>query len=276
MILVTGATGSVGRHVVDGLLKEGQFIRAVTRNPATANLPPAVEVVAGDLSNPNELPLEDVTKAYLVAMGDRPVEVAQALADNGVTTAVLLSTSEVQDDTEEQPGAIAARHAAFEEAIQRSGLLWTFLRPNEFAGNALQWAEQIKAGDVVHAPYGDAWSAPIHERDVAAAAVRALIDDRFHGAKLVLTGPETMTHRDQLDHIASVLGRSLEYQEIPAAAVREKMARFAPVEIVDALLGRLAESVGKPAPVTATVYHVTGRHPLTFREWVAEHVDDFR
>ncbi|TYB60550.1 NAD(P)H-binding protein [Nonomuraea sp. PA05] len=276
MILVTGATGSVGRHVVDGLLKEGQFVRAVTRNPATAGLPAAVEVVEGDLSAPEHLPLDGVTTAYLIAMGDNPYEVAQTLADNGVSTVVFLSTSEVLDDTDEQPGAIAARHAAFEDAIQRSGMLWTFLRPNEFAGNVLQWADQVKAGDVVRAPYGDAWSAPIHERDVAAAAVRALVDDRFHGAKLVLTGPEAMTHREQLGHIASVLGRKLEFEELPAAAVRERMARFAPVEIVDALLGRLAETVGKPTTVTSTVYHVTGRRPLTFREWVAEHVEDFR
>jgi hypothetical protein len=106
--------------------------------------------------------------------------------------------------------------------------------------------------------------------------VRALIDDRFHGAKLVLTGPEAMTHRDQLAQIASVLSRKLEFEEIPASAVRKQMARFAPVEIVDALLTRLAETVGKPTPVTSTVYHVTGRRPLTFREWAAEHEDCFR
>ncbi|MFG1706549.1 SDR family oxidoreductase [Nonomuraea sp. M3C6] len=276
MILVTGATGSVGRHVVDGLLKEGQFVRAISRNPESAKLAAEVEVLPGDLSSPGTLPLDGVSTVYLVAMGDRPYEISQALADAGVTTVVLLSTSEVLDDAEEQPGAIAARHAAFEDAIQRSGMLWTFLRPNEFAGNALQWAPQIQAGDVVRAPYGDAWSAPIHERDVAAAAVRALVDDRFHGAKLVLTGPETMTHRDQLGHIATALGRSLEFEEIPAAAVRAKMTAYAPVEIVDALLGRLAETVGKPATVTTTVHNITGRRPLTFREWVTEHESDFR
>lgn len=276
MILVTGATGSVGRHVVDGLLKEGQMIRALTRNPAGAQLPAAVEVVAGDLSHPSELPLDGVRAVYLMAMGEHPHETAQVLADAGVTTVVLLSTSEVRDDTEHQPGAIAARHAVFEDALERSGLLWTFLRPNEFAGNALQWAPQIQAGDVVRAPYGDAWSAPIHERDVAAVAVRALLDERLHGAKLMLTGPETMTHRDQLRHIATVIGRQLRFEEIPAAAVREKMAAYAPVEIVDALLNSLAEAVGEPATVTTTVHDVTGRRPFTFQEWAAEHEGSFR
>ncbi|MEO3885650.1 NAD(P)H-binding protein [Nonomuraea sp. B5E05] len=276
MILVTGATGSVGRHVVDGLLEEGQFVRAITRNPDGAKLPPSVEVVAGDLETPEALPLDGVRTVYLVAMGDRPHRTAQVLADAGVTTVVLLSTSEVLDDTDEQPGAIAARHAAFEDALERSGMFWTFLRPNEFAGNALQWASQIQEGDVVRAPYGDAWSAPIHERDVAAVAVRALVDDHLHGARLVLTGPEAMTHRDQVGHISAVLGRPLAFEEIPAAAVREKMVAYAPPEIVDALLGRLAETVGKPPTVTTTVQNVTGRRPLTFREWVAEHEPEFR
>lgn len=276
MILVTGATGSVGRHVVDGLLKESVRVRAVTRDPARAALPAAVEVVAGDLDHPGELPLDGITAAYVIAMGERPGDVASALAAAGVGKAVLLSTAEVHDGPGPQLGAIAVRHAAFEQAIASSGLRWTFLRPTEFAGNALHWAGQIRAGDVVAAPYGEACTAPVHERDVAAVAVRALLSDGLDCARLVLTGPEALTHREQVRRIGAALGRPLRFEEVPAAVVRAKMAEYAPAEIVDAVLDRLAETVGVPAQATGAVLEVTGRRPLSFDAWIAEHQAAFR
>jgi uncharacterized protein YbjT (DUF2867 family) len=278
MILVTGATGSVGRHVLVDLLAAGHRVRALTRNPDSADIPERAEIVQGDLAKPDLLAdaLLGVHAVYLMAMGGSPQQVVDVAKRSGVQRIVLLSTDEVRDDVEGRPNAVAEVHGAFERAVTRSGLRWTVLRPNEFAGNSLQWAPQIRTGDVVRAPYPLACTAPTHERDIAAVAVRALTEDGFHGAKCVLTGPHALTHADQLDMIGAAIGRRLRFHEIPAEQAREAMVRYAPAPIVDAVLGQLAAAVGHPPVLTDTVRAMTGRPPRTFQEWAREHADDFR
>ncbi|MBP2327890.1 uncharacterized protein YbjT (DUF2867 family) [Kibdelosporangium banguiense] len=278
MFLVTGATGSVGRHVVAGLLAEGHSVRALTRNPETAVLPDAAEVVHGDLARPDELAVavQGVDAVYLVAMGDAPEQFVNLAKQAGVRRIVLLSTGDVRDDVARQHDAVAERHARFEHVIRSSGLEWTFLRPNEFAGNSLHWAPQIQAGDVVRAPYGQARTSPIHERDIAAIAVQALTDDGHAAVAYQLSGPQTLSHADQLDLIGAAIGRKLRFEEMPAVQAREEMIRYAPPAIVDAVLGQLAAAVTHPVGVTHAVQEVTGRPPRTFAEWATEHAADFR
>jgi uncharacterized protein YbjT (DUF2867 family) len=278
MILVTGATGSVGRHVVAELLAAGHQVRALTRNPEGADIAERAEIVRGDLARPDLLAdaLSGVHAVYLMAMGGVAHRVVDVAERSGVQRIVLLSTGDVRDDVERQPDAVAEVHGAFEQAVARSGLQWTFLRPNEFAGNSLQWAPQIRAGDVVRAPYPRACTAPIHERDIAAVAVRALTGDGHHGAKYVLTGPQALTHADQLDMIGAAIGRRLLFQEIAAEEAREAMVRYAPAPIVDAVLGQLAAAVDRPPVLTDVVRATTGRPARTFQEWAREHADDFR
>ena|SRR5688572_28012380 len=278
MILVTGATGSVGRHVVAELLATGHRVRALSRNPAGADIPERAEFVQGDLAEPDLLAeaLRGVRAVYLMAMGGVPRRVVEVAKVCGVQRIVLLSTGDVRDDVERQPDAVAEVHHAFEQAVERSGLRWTFLRPNEFAGNSLHWAPQIRAGDVVRAPYPLAATAPIHERDIAAVAVRAVTEDGHDGAKHVLTGPRALTHADQLGLIGAAIGRRLRFHEIPADEAREAMARYAPVSIVDAVLGQLAAAVDHSPTLTDTVRATTGRPARTFEEWAHDHVDDFR
>ncbi|WP_437811119.1 NAD(P)H-binding protein [Sorangium sp. So ce1078] len=278
MILVTGATGSVGRHVVDRLLAEGHTIRALTRNPGPARLPEAAAVVQGDLAEPRRLApaLDGVEAVYLMAMGGAPADFVDMARRAGVRRIVLLSTGDVLDDVERQPDAVAELHGAFERAIERSGLEWTFLRPNEFAGNSLHWAAQIKVGDAVRAPYGGACTAPIHERDIAAVAVRALVDAGHDGAKYLLTGPQAITHAEQVSLIGQAIGRTLRFEEISPEEARQAMTRYAPAAIVDAVLGQLAAAVVRPAEVTRVVEDVTGRPARSFFEWAIDHADDFR
>ncbi|GII64696.1 nucleotide-diphosphate-sugar epimerase [Sphaerisporangium krabiense] len=278
MIVVTGATGSVGRHVTAGLLAQGHKVRALTRDPARASIPWQAEVVRGDLSQPDDLgdALRGARAVYLMAMGGAPRRFAELAERCGVERIVVLSTSDVLDDVERRPDAVAEAHAAFEHAVARTGMRWTFLRPNEFAGNSLHWAPQIMAGDVVRAPYPLARTAPIHERDIAAVAVLALTQDGHHGAKYVLTGPRAITHADQLDLIGAAIGRTLRMEEIPADQAREQMTRYAPPAIVEAVLGRLAAVVHQPSTPTDTVERVTGRPPYSFADWAREHAADFR
>lgn len=278
MILVTGATGSVGQHVVAGLLAQGHKVRALTRDPARAPIPGQAEVLRGDLGEPDGLrdALRGVHAVYLMAMGGAPQRFAELAEHREVRRIVVLSTGDVLDNVEAQPDAVAEVHAAFEHAVAGTAMEWTFLRPNEFAGNSLQWAPQTKAGDVVHAPYPLARTAPIHERDIAAVAVRALTEDGHHGAKYVLTGPQAITHADQLDLIGAAIDRPLRMEEIPADAARTQMSRYAPPAIVDAVLGQLAAAVERPSVPTDTVEQVTGRPPYTFADWALEHAADFR
>jgi uncharacterized protein YbjT (DUF2867 family) len=278
MILVTGATGSVGRHVLAELLTAGHRVRALTRNLQGSGIPEQAEIVRGDLARPDLLAdaLRGVRAVYLMAMGGAPQRVVEVAERSGVQRIVVLSTGDVRDDVERQRDAVAEVHGAFEQAVARSGLQWTFLRPNEFAGNSLQWAPQIRTGDVVRAPHPRACTAPIHERDVAAVAVRALTEDGHHGAKHVLTGPQALTHVDQLDKIGAVIGRRLRFHEIPASAAREAMTRYAPAPIVDAVLGQLAAAVDHPPVLTDTVRATTGRPARTFEEWARDHAGDFR
>src|SRR5262249_48360978 len=125
-----------------------------------------------------------------------------------------------------QPNPIAALHAQVERLIETSGLQWTFLRPGMLSANARTWwAPQIRAGDVVRWPCAAAPTAPIHERDIAAVAVRALCEDRHAGAEYVLTGPQSLSQFEQVQTIGSVIGRSLRIEEIsPDEARRELLA----------------------------------------------------
>jgi len=235
-ILVTGATGNVGRNVVSLLSGAGArvraHIRALTRNPNTAGMPDSVEVVRGDLSDPSTLegPLEGVDSVFLMVRAfSAPIVPIMELLKKRARRIVFLSSAAIQDELPVQTNPIGKIHLEIEEAIEKTGLEWTFLRPGAFAANALTWwAPQLRAGDVVRWPYGAAAWAPIHERDIAAVAVRALTEDRHAGKKYALTGGELLTQVQQLHTIGEAIGRTLRYEELTPDAARQQMSVFLP------------------------------------------------
>jgi uncharacterized protein YbjT (DUF2867 family) len=282
LFLVTGATGNVGRHVVSQLLGMGARVRALTRNPDSAKLPHDVDVVCGDLSAPRTLDgvVDGVQAVFLLLRSPTAAEALPVFLDAIAKHArriVFLSSSAVQDDVEEQPHAIGKMHADVEHLIEGSGLEWTFVRPGGFSINALTWwGPQIRAGDVVRWPYGAASTAPIHERDIAAVAVRALTEEGHGRAKYVLTGPESLTQAEQVQTIGEAIGRPLRLEEISSEAAREELLAVMPRFIVDVVLDTWAKLVRVPQPVTSTVADVSGTPAHTFRQWANEHADDFR
>ncbi len=284
LILVTGATGTIGRPLIDALVEEGADVRAVTRNPRAADLPAEVEIVEGDPSRPETIApfLEGVTGLFLNprAVGEDAAGELLALAqEHGVKRVVVLSAINVDDAPDEQPSRYNGdRNKEVEEAAVASGLEWVSLRPNSFAANTLlSWGAQIRAGDTVRGPYAVSAESLTHERDVAGVGVRALLSDGLAGSKLELTGPQSLTQEEMVVIIGDVIGRPLRYEEVPPEAVAQGMVRRGlPEPFVGALMARYAGGVGRPAPVTGGVEKVLGRPALAYAEWVADHADAFR
>jgi uncharacterized protein YbjT (DUF2867 family) len=207
-ILVTGATGHIGHHVVAQLHGMGAAVRALVRNPGAANLPGGVEVARGDLTDPNTLDsaLDGVESVFLL-WPFFSAEAAPAVLDVIAKQAyrvVYVSSMSVQDDRDPHGNGIWGE---IEQVIGHSGVAWTFLRAGGLATNTLGWADQIRTEGVVRWPYGAAARSLVHERDIAAVAVRALTEDGHVGAKYVLTGPEAVTQAEQVRIIGEVIGR---------------------------------------------------------------------
>ncbi|MFC7456483.1 SDR family oxidoreductase [Brachybacterium sp. GCM10030267] len=271
LILVTGATGNTGRHVVAGLLAEGYRVRALTRDPERAALPEGADVVAGDVRRPADVAAaaRGATAAYLIWPGtdDEAAgagEVIEALARR-VGRVVYLSATEAEE------GGV---WGAVERAIRDSVPQWTFLRVSGLAVNALAWSDQIHRG-VVRAPFGRMRRSLVHEQDVAAVAVRALVDDGHAGRSYVLTGPEAISQIDQVRVIAEEAEHDAVWEEQTAADARPALAAEVGEDFADMILAAWAASADTPEPVSQDVARVLGRPPLTFRQWARDHRADF-
>src|SRR5262245_14826939 len=166
-------------------------------------------------------------------------------------------------------------HADMEHVIERSGLEWTFLRPDGFATNTLWWAPQIRADGVVRWAYGACARASIHERDLAAVAVRVLTSDGHGAAQYLLTGPRTLTQVEQVQIIGEVIGRPLRFEEISPEAMRSQLLTQLPPAVVDGALTYWASLVTEPQVVSPTVEEITSTPARPFREWVRDHACDF-
>ena len=280
-VLVFGATGNVGRQVVSQLLETRAQVRAMTRNPDAAALPPQVEVMRGDLNFPETLDrcLNGIDTVFLLWTAS-PAAVAPAL-DRIVKHArriVLLSAPlKNAHPLFQQPNPQRIVFEQIERLIETAGLEWTFLRPGMFAANALGWwAPQIRSGDVVRWPYAGVPTAPIHERDIAAVAVRALCENGHAGAEYVLTGPQALTYAEQVSTIGRAIGRPLRIEEVSPDEWRHERLKIWPPTIVNMLLDAWAAAKGQPALVTSTVEEVTGTPARTFLEWAIDHAVQFR
>jgi len=281
MILVTGATGTVGREVVAQLLAAGEKVRALSRDPSKAPFDGRVELVAGDLTKPETLPpaVAGVDRVFSLAVGPQigaqEDNLAQASKKASVRRIVNIS---VLGAGEAGRGGVAEWHNAGERAIQNSGIAWTFVRPGAFMSNALFWRGSIKSLGKVFSNCGDGKTTPIHPRDIAAVAVRALTAPGHEEKAYPLTGPQAISVAEQVRILSDAIGKPIEYVPITDEVAREQMLKAGiPGPYIDALLPFGAHvRAGKAARVLDTVEQVTGKRPLTFADWAREHADAFR
>jgi len=281
-VLVTGATGRVGRAVVDLLLEAGVPVRALThRSDPASSLPAGVEVVTGDLTVPESLDagLRGAGAVFLVwtAPPATVAAVVERLAAQAPRVVFLSSPHQTPHPFFQQPNPMAVMHADIERLIAAAGIESTVLRPGMFASNALSWwAPTIRAGGAVRWPYGGAETAPVDDRDVAAVAARTLHEDGHAGGDYVLTGPESLSQAEQVGIIGDVLGREIAFEELSPEQFRSETEGSWPRPVVDMLLDAWGATMGRPAYVTATVSEILGSPARTFRRWVADNAAAFR
>ncbi|MGI5154023.1 SDR family oxidoreductase [Microbispora sp. CA-102843] len=286
-ILVTGATGTVGRQVVRHLLERGRKVRALTRDPGRAVLPYGVEAAAGDLTDAAglEAAFDGVTAVHLInfGVGYRPLTNGRDIVDlaerAGVGKATVLG---------------GWQEGTLEPAVRASGLEWTFLRPMQFMANFLNdWGESLRTTGRVREPYGDRQSPPVDEYDIGAVAAAVLTQDGHGGRSYHLTGPEVLTARRMVAIIAEATGHDLRFEELTPDQVRREWSvpgRRPPLSLFRAfaeaagadeadLVESLLRMYGTPneyaTRLTDQVEQVVGRPPRTFAQWAAEHARHF-
>jgi uncharacterized protein YbjT (DUF2867 family) len=279
-ILVIGATGNVGSQVVSQLAAAGARVRALTRNPGNAQFASTVETVAGDLTRPETLDtaLDSVEMVFLVWTA--PPSAVDAALERIVQRArrIVLLTAPLKTPHPffQQPNPLRDLYARIEQVIEASDMEWTFVRPGIFAVNAVAWwSAKIRQGETVRWPYLQVATAPIHEADIAAVAVRSLTEDGHAGAEYVITGPESLTQAEQLEIIARVAGRPIAYEEISPEAARTELLPVIPAGAINMLLNAWSAAAGQPALITSTVHDVTGSPARSFAQWAGDHAAEF-
>ncbi|GGM83001.1 SDR family oxidoreductase [Dactylosporangium sucinum] len=283
--VVTGATGGVGRHVVDRLVAAGERVRAVTRRPDSAAFPDAVTVVAGDLAEPATLDgvFDGADRLYLFPVAATAEDVVARARAAGVHRIVVLSSGAVT------AGLDPSFHLPVEQAVERSGAEWTHVRPGEFMLNRVWlWGPSIRAERTVREPFPDVAWCPVHEQDIADVAAAALLEDGHAGRAYDLNGPALVSRRDQVRAIAEAIGEDVRLEVVTPQRARElyrAQGGFAAAN-ADFLLGfedyagndtspDAIEHLDLGALQLPTAEAVNGCPARTFAQWARDHAADF-
>lgn len=276
-ILITGSRGKVGSTLLTLLHEAGAAVRAASGSPEKLSVPAGVDAVKCALDDPAAFraALDSVTSVFLYAEASQTGAFLDEAGAAGVEHIVLLSSSSVLDP-DAADNSIAASHLAVEQALAASPIETTVLQPGAFASNALQWPWALKSTGAIDLPYPGSYGDPIHERDIAEAALAILTRPPLRGATYHLTGPETLTFTQQIAILERASGRPIPFNAVTREAWKESMAEYMPSAFADALLDYWATTDGSPAPLTRTVEELTGHPARTFAEWAEENAHAFR
>lgn len=271
-ILVTGATGHVGRPVAEQLLDLGTRVRALIRDPFTARLPVGAEPVVGDLARPGTLraALEGAERLFLFPVPETAPDVVALARRAGVRRIVTLSSSDAGDAGGAAVAGTASADSgategvrATERVVEASGLEWTHVRAGELAAHRLaQWGPSIREERVVRHPDPEETSTPVHERDVADVAAIALLQEGHTGLAHTVEGPELLTVREQAQILARAVCRDIRVEKSPPPCSDDRRLTRLPWR-----------GAGTAQPTAQAVTHQPAR---TFELWAREHARYFR
>ncbi|MFP8960099.1 NAD(P)H-binding protein [Streptomyces nanhaiensis] len=281
MILLTGASGTVGRETARLLTADGHRVRLLTRDPARLPEPgPLAETAVGDFGDPGAVRAAmSGVRAVLVVTSDplnpgHDAALVRAARQAGVRRLVKLSALAVTDP--EADDLITRWQREAEETVRASGLEYTLLRPRAFMSNTLAWAADVRRSGTVRLWPADAPSACVDPLDVAAVAARALTGPGHAGRAYALTGPRPLTARQQVQVLARELGRPLTVEESSREELLRRLRGRFPEPLAEALAEMAARRLGGAgARVDPTVERLLGRPARSYRQWVREHSSSF-
>lgn len=276
MIVVTGATGNVGRVLVEALAAAGEQVTAVSRGTLPVSVPEVVRYQRADLSEPETLRpvMEGARALFLLVSGAgahlSPSDIIDVAKAGGVQHVVLLSSQAAGT----RPQSVShAPLRGIEEVVQHSGIAWTILRPGGFASNAYVWAESVRTQRAVAAPFGDVGLPVVDPADIAAAVLR---QDQHAGRIYELTGPVLTTPRQRARAIGEALGQPIRFVEQTRQDARAQLLRFMPEPVVEGTLAILGEPTPAEQRISPDTEQILGRTPRTFDEWARRNIHAFR
>jgi uncharacterized protein YbjT (DUF2867 family) len=279
MILISGATGNNGQELIKQLTAAGERIRALVRNPAkAAHLKGAnVELIAGDFDRPATLDaaLRGVEKAFLLTPVAEPFvqwQTAFIQASQRAKVKHLVKFSGMGADAG-SPSELLRLHYQTDEVLRKSGVPFTILRPNSFHQNILSSANTIKEQGAFYWPLKNASQSTVDIRDINAVATNVFTTSGHEGKTYVITGPEALTYAQVAEKLSSVLGRKVQYVDVPLSAAAESLRNTGMpdwnVRTVSEVLGYFAN--GAVATVTDTVPRLLGRPAISFEQFARDH-----
>ncbi|MGI5430804.1 NAD(P)H-binding protein [Streptomyces sp. CA-179760] len=281
MIVVLGATGNVGRPLVQALAASGEQVMAVSRRGSDAAVPAGVRHRQADVTDPESLrPVLDGADALFLHDGGgsahpfNPRDILDVAKAGGVGRIVLLSSQGIATRPQSSSHGVVGRSG--EDAVRQSGMDWTILRPGGFSSNAYAWVESVRSQRTVAAPFGDVGLTTINPADIAEVAAAALSEDGHAGQFYELTGPALSTPRQRAEAIGDALGEPIRFIEQTRDEARAQMLQFMPEPVVETTLDILGEPNPAEQRISPDVERVLGRAPRTFADWVRRHIAAFR
>ncbi|WP_027344847.1 NAD(P)H-binding protein [Hamadaea tsunoensis] len=281
MIVVTGATGNVGRPLVRALAEAGSKVTAVSRSITPEGVPEGVRAVVADLTTPDSLDgAFDGAEALFLHDGAasaanlRPAEILDRARAAGIRKVVQLSSQGVVTRPESRSHGVMMK--SVEDAVRASGLDWTILRPGAFASNAYAWVPSIRAGRSMAAPFGDVGLPVVDPADIAAVAAAALTGEGHAGQIYELNGPALITPRQMAETLAGALGEPVRFTELTRDEAYAVMTSFMPAWAVETTLAVLGTPTAREQAVSPDIQRVLGRPARSFADWVRENVEAYR